>query len=124
MITIDEIKRLDANRTQGNWKGCGKNGGVFVMSDQVQHPNANGYHDLAYLCTSNGCGIKDANFIAAAPKITTKCIDLDEVNRELVCALTMLRDNLERSYRDGSGKLSNLIYVQQANDALKKAGAL
>lgn len=42
----------------------------MVMSQHVRHPNAQGdWHDVAYMCVSNGVTLVDATLMAAAPDL-------------------------------------------------------
>lgn len=58
---------LREKATPGEWKDATSEGRAFVLSNGVRHVNASGgFHDVAYLCTSNGCDENDAAFIAHA----------------------------------------------------------
>jgi hypothetical protein len=119
--------------TPGPWQPHQRSGQFFVMSQHVRHPNANGlaWHDVAYLCVSNGCGEEDAKLIAAAPDLAEACATFAEWLRREEAGGTNepwsgKRDTPEgetawREWYDENLRICSLAQ-SQARAALAKAG--
>ena len=134
MITIDEIKRLDADRTQGEW---------FVKDWVRREGNPKYTKDYTAIIFEEKDGVRvergwasltddyngfynrvDEALFVAAPKIVAKCIELDEVNCELVDTLK----RLERYFSVSPDHLTILpherVMLERIQQSLTKAGVL
>ena len=93
MITIDEIKQLDANRNDRTWQWDGRK--VDEDDGYIYHPQGSYLGStLITLGDTYEDDHHDLDFIAAAPKIAAKCIELDAVNRELITKLQAIYELL------------------------------
>ncbi len=106
--TIEEIVKLDSERTQGDfeleynddlgeltlWMGeainnhhCYNSEESILLYDGAYEDDGDDQpSDFYERCVANSA------FIAAAPRIAAKCIELDAVNKELVAALKILNE--------------------------------
>lgn len=96
-ITVEEIKRLNAERTQGEWQSA-------TISDGH---NSNPYYYHSVFCNernlASACGIAEidknnADFIAAAPRIAALCIEQAEEIERLRETLEWYADNKSYEY--------------------------
>lgn len=96
-LTIEEIRKLDAERTQGN-------GHWFYHFISGRHGVYATDNELRYIAWCSDCynttptnNEANARFIAAAPAITAKLFELDKENQKLRQALKFYGDekNLE-----------------------------
>ena len=101
-ITIEDIKRLDAARTQGDWRKVGGTSDCLYGVDNKQEP----------IC--DDCFSRDAEFIAAAPAIAAKCIQQSE-------ELERLNEECEKHIDDKAQQYNKqLNVVQNLNDIIER----
>lgn len=99
LITIEEIARLNGERTSGDWYDNGNE----VVSELA--PNiglVGGYKD------------EDIAFIAAAPRIAAKAIALDKM-------LTALNQNMDSVQQTNDAALKRLAKLDKVNKELVEA---
>lgn len=85
MITIDEVRKLNAERTEGEWTTHSSDRDVYIEVCLKEPP-----HFLISKVSKGTGDIADTKFIAASPDIANLAIQLSEENDRLREALRKL----------------------------------
>jgi hypothetical protein len=125
LITIEEIIKLNSERTQGTWqyKTEGKPDYQYISRDGIQQLDDTIIFDDGIYPIDP----KDLEFIAAAPRIAAKAIDLDEICQDQHKRLGIITRDMNgwaKSFAEEKRKtteLDNIVNrLRKSNDDLVK----
>ena len=124
-ITIEQIKELNANRTQGEWK-CGESmvendiSTAYVGTDCNQEYDTGVFGECGYHFSAR---TKDSKFIAAAPAIAELAIkQAEEIEYLNDVWVVLIRKNNEQAELLDECREALKFYANEGHDEYKLGG--
>lgn len=124
MIDIETVKKLNAERTQGNWEVESYDGSygehrcrLYAIVNKKYPGKRTDIISKEKAVGKVPDAIYNTEFIAAAPDIANKCIALDAINKELIAALQKAREGLWMNLLRLKGEL-NLMPIEYQPQAM------